>query len=212
MLGLGPEWVPVVAASGTTGLATTGWEYLLLFVAVAASWAGVPAIGSAAVAAAAVAASQGKLSLGGVLLVSTLAGEAGGLLGYQIGTRWGTQILARPGKRQPGRQKLMDRGERAYAKWGRLAVFFTPAIISGTARMKRSQFVVWNLIASFLFTLSVAATAYGIGRVTTGHHSRTDIVILVIGLASSTLLVVVLVRRHRRHKALMAGLPAASIA
>jgi membrane protein DedA with SNARE-associated domain len=171
-----------------------------LLLAVTASWAGVPGVGGAAVAAAAVSASQGNLKLAAVIVVSVIAGEVGGLIGYYIGHHWGTQILARPGKRQVGRQKLMDKGEQAYAKWGRLAVFFTPAIISGTARMKLSQFAVWNLIASIGFTLSVAATAYGVGRVTTGHHSTEDIVILSSGLVMSAVLILVFVRRHRRHK------------
>ena len=89
-------------------------DYVLLFLAVAASWAGVPFIGSAAVGAAAVAASQGKLDLAAVIVVSAVAGEVGGLAGYAIGDRWGSRILARPGKRQAGRQKLLSR-ERAYA-------------------------------------------------------------------------------------------------
>lgn len=94
----------------------------------------------------------------------------------------------------------MDNGERAYAKWGRLAVFFTPAFISGTAKMQRNQFAVWNFIASVGFSVSVAATAYGVGRVSTGHHSTTDILILIVGLSMSTLLIVVFTRRRRRHK------------
>jgi membrane protein DedA with SNARE-associated domain len=198
------------SASTATGLSATSWEYVLLFLAVAASWAGVPAIGSIAAAAAAAAASQGNLSLGAVIVVAILAGEVGGLVGYHIGNRWGVQILARPGKRQAGRQKLLDKGEQAYAKWGRMAVFFTPAIISGTAKMKRSQFAVWNFIASVAFTISVTATAYGIGRVSTGHHSRTDILILLVGLVVGALLIYLFVRRHRRHKAHLLELPSAS--
>lgn len=190
----------LVSTSTTSSLGSNWWEYVLLFLAVLASWAGVPAIGSAAVAAAAVGASQGNLNLAGVIVVSVIGGEVGGLIGYSIGHHWGAQILARPGKRQTGRQKLLDKGERAYAKWGRLAVFFTPAIISGTARMKLSQFAIWNFIASIGFTLSVAATAYGVGRVSTGHRSTEDIVILVFGLAMSALLIFVFVRRHRRHR------------
>ena len=185
-----------MAPSGGSNL----WEYIVLFLAVMASWAGVPAVGSAAVAAAAVGASQGNLSLAVVIVISVIGGEVGGLFGYSIGHHWGSQLLARPGKRQAGRQQLLDRGERAYAKWGRLAVFFTPAIISGTARMKWSQFAVWNLVASTGFALSVSATAYGVGRVTTGHRSIEDILILVFGLAMSILLVTVFVRRHRRHR------------
>jgi membrane protein DedA with SNARE-associated domain len=195
-------WVVLVASTPqSSGAGGNWWEYVLLFLAVLASWAGVPAIGSAAVGAAAIGASQGNLNLAAVMVISVVVGEAGGLIGYSIGNQWGTQILARPGKRQVGRQKLMDKGELAYAKWERLAVFFTPAIISGTARMKLSQFAVWNLFASLCFTLSVAATAYGVGRVTTGHHSSTNVLVLALGLVMSALLTVVMVRRHRRHKA-----------
>jgi membrane protein DedA with SNARE-associated domain len=198
---MGAGWAHMVASAPTSSnIGSTWWEYVLLFLAVVASWAGVPAIGSAAVAAAAVGASQGNLNLPAVLAVSAIAGEVGGLSGYYIGHHWGSQILARPGKRQAGRQQLLDKGERAYAKWGRLAVFFTPAIISGTARMKLSQFALWNFLASIGFSLSVAATAYGVCRVTTGHRSTEDIVILILGLTMSAILIFVFVRRHRRHR------------
>src|SRR4051794_3967403 len=107
-----------------TELATTWWHYVVLFLAVVASWAGLPFIGAAAAGAAGVAASQGSLDLVAVIVVATVAGEIGGLVGYDIGYRWGRQLLERPGKRRAGRRKLVEQGERAYAKWGRLAVFF----------------------------------------------------------------------------------------
>jgi membrane protein DedA with SNARE-associated domain len=196
-----PAWIHTYGSLATASSTWSQiWEYLVLFVAVTASWAGVPAIGSAAVAAAAVGASQGNLSLGAVIVVAVVAGEVGGLLGYYIGNRWGTEILARPGKRQASRQKLLDKGERAYAKWGRLAVFFTPAIISGTARMNLRQFALWNFFASILFALSVAATTYGLGRIITGHHTVNDVLILVGGLVVTAYLVMSAVRRHRLHK------------
>jgi membrane protein DedA with SNARE-associated domain len=189
-------------ALGTAGLAVdTWWQYALLFVAVAASWAGVPFIGATALGAAAVAASQGRLNLALVVGVATLAGEAGGLLGYAVGDRWGQVLLERPGKHQEGRRKMVEKGERAYARWGRLAVFFTPAVVSGTAKMHRGQFIVWNLIASFAFAVAVAASAFGIGRVVTGHTSLHDIVTLVVGLAMGALIMVWFVRLHRRRSA-----------
>ncbi len=176
----------------------TWWQYVGLFVAVAASWAGVPFIGATALGAAGVAASQGKLDLALVVGVSTLAGEAGGLIGYAIGDRWGRQLLERPGKHQAGRQRMVERGERAYARWGRLAVFFTPAIVSGTAKMQHGQFVLWNLLASFGFSVSVAASAYGLGRIFTGHYSPHDIATLLVGLVVGILVSVLFVRhRHR---------------
>ena len=181
-------------------LASTWWQYLLLFLAVAASWAGVPAIGTAALGAAAVAASQEKLDLTAVIVVAVLAGEAGGLGGYAIGRRWGRRLLEHPGKHRAGREKMVQRGERLYARWGWLAVFFTPAIVSGTAKMPAYRFAFWNLLDSLGWSVAVAASAYGIGRLATGHHTSHDIAILVIGLAAGVLVAVTAVRRHRRRR------------
>ena len=191
-----------VAVLATVGVALeTWWQYLLLFVAVAASWAGVPFIGATALGAAAVAASQGRLNLAVVIGVATAAGEVGGLIGYAVGDRWGQLLLDRPGKHQEGRRRIVEKGERAYARWGRLAVFFTPAVVSGTAKMHHGQFVLWNLIASFAFAVSVAASVFGIGRVVTGHTSLHDIVTLLVGLAMGALVMVWFVRLHRRRSA-----------
>ena len=187
--------MPILA---TAGLAGTWWAYLALFVAVAASWAGVPVIGATALGLAGVAASQGRLDLAAVVVVSTAAGEVGGLIGYAIGFRWGRELLERPGKHQAGRQRVVQRGERAYARWGRVAVFFTPAIVSGTAKMQHGQFVLWNLLASFAFSLSVAASSYGLGRLCTGHHSPVDVGTLLVGLIVGTAVTVIFVRRRRR--------------
>ena len=185
----------------SVGLASTWWEYLVLFLAVAASWAGVPFIGATALGAAGVAASQGRLNLTLVIVVSTVAGEVGGLVGYAIGNRWGRELLERPGPHQAGRQRMVERGERAYVRWGRLAVFFTPAIISGTARMVRGQFAFWNLLASLGFSLSVAASSFGLGRIVTGHYSPHDIATLLIGLGVGVLVTMLFVRRRRRRRA-----------
>jgi len=183
------------------GLGSTWWQYLLLFLAVMASWAGVPCIGTAALGAAAVAASQRRLDLAAVIVVSVIAGEVGGLGGYAIGRRWGRQLVQRPGKHQARWAKVMERGESVYARWGFLAVFVTPAIVSGTAKMAPGRFALWNLLDSLLWTVSVAASAYGIGRLASGHHTGHDIAILVIGLAAGALVTVIAVRRRRRRAA-----------
>ncbi len=183
-------------------LLSTWWEYVLLFAAVAASWAGVPIVGATALGAAGVAASQGNLNLWLVVGVATVAGETGGLVGYAVGQRWGRQLLVeRPGKHQAGRQRMVARGESAYARWGRLAVFFTPAVVSGTAKMERGQFVLWNLVASVAFSVSVAASSYGLGRLCTGNSSPHDIATLVVGLAVGALITVVHVRHRHRSRA-----------
>jgi membrane protein DedA with SNARE-associated domain len=185
----------------TAGSGGVWWQYLLLFLAVAASWAGVPLIGTAALGAAAVAASQRRLDVAAVIVVSVLAGEAGGLGGYAIGRRWGRRLLERPGRHQARREKVMERGERLYARWGFAGVFVTPAVVSGTAKMPPCKFAFWNLLDSLGWTVSVAASAYGIGRLAAGHHTWHDVAILVTGLAAGALITVTAVRRHRRRTA-----------
>jgi membrane protein DedA with SNARE-associated domain len=189
-----------VPALAVVDIAGTWWQYLALFLAVTASWAGVPFIGATALGAAGVAASQGRLNLAVVVGVAIIGGEVGGLIGYAIGDRWGRQLLERPGKHQEGRQRMVARGEQAYARWGRLAVFFTPAIVSGTAKMRHGQFVLWNLLASIGFAVSVAASSYGLTRLVTGHHSPHDVGTLVVGLGAGTLVVVLYVRHRRRER------------
>ncbi len=177
------------------------WVYATLFVGEVVSWAGVPMIGTVVLGSAGLAASQGVASITVIVIVATVAGEIGGLTGYAIGHRWGTEYLNRPGKHQEGRQKALDKSEDLYAKWGRLAVFFTPAVISGTARMKPRQFALWNLIESFIFAISVGHTADGIGRLISGHHSAGDIAILVLGLVATGTLLYLADRHHKRRKA-----------
>jgi membrane protein DedA with SNARE-associated domain len=195
MTGLGAVVLATMLAVTAPG--GPAWQYVVLFLAVAASWAGVPVIGATALGAAGAAASQGDLDLAVVIAVATVAGEVGGLAGYAIGDRWGQELLERPGKHREGRERMVARGERAYARWGRVAVFFTPAIVSGTAKMQHGEFVLWNLIASFVFSVSVAASAFGIGRLVTGDHSAFDIGTLVVGLAAAVILMLYVWRRRR---------------
>jgi hypothetical protein len=63
--------------------------------------------------------------------------------------------------------------------------------------MQHGQFVLWNLIASFVFSVSVAASAFGIARLIAGDRSAFDIGTLVVGLAGAVVLMLY-VRRRRR--------------
>ena len=155
-------------------------------------------MGTAALGAAALAASQQKLGLAAVIAVAVIAGEAGGLCGYAIGRRWGRRLLERPGRHQARREKMMARGQGLYVRWGWLAVFVTPAVVSGTAKMPPYRFAFWNLLDSLAWTVSVAASAYGVGRLATGHDTWHDVAILAVGLGAGALIIVTAVRRRRR--------------
>ena len=159
------------------------FAYLVVFFLVGLGFAGVPGIASAVIGGAAVLASQGELYIAGVLAAAAIGAEAGGLLGYHIGDRWGRSIMAHPGRTLERRQRTVAKGDALFERWGRLAVFFTPSMISGIVRMEFSQFVVWNFLAGAAFVLSVGPAAYGAGKVSTGHTDPVSIGALAGGLA-----------------------------
>ena len=189
-----------IAAAGSSS-GTGIWAYLAVFAASAAGYMGIPLIGTAAIGAAAVLASQGQLNIAAVLIVAAAGSEVGGLLGFQIGDRWGRQLLEHPGPALGMRKKAVAKGEEVYQKWGRAAVFFTPALVSGAMNMRLSQFAIWNFFAGAAFVLSVGPAAYGAGKVSAGHHDPVSLGMLIGGLAVGAGCVLLAMRHHRRHKA-----------
>ena len=185
------------------GAATTGglWAYLVVFALVAIGWAGIPAIGGTVIAAAAVLASEGHLNIAGVLVASLLGTEVGGLTGYAIGIRWGRDLLNHPGPWLGRRQRALSGGEVLYGRWGRLAVFFTPVLVSGIVKMKYAQFVVWNFLAGAVYVLSVGPAAYGAGKFASGQGSLGDVGAIVGGIAVGVAAFLLARRYYRRHKA-----------
>ena len=186
-----------LAAAGSVSAGGV-WAYLAIFALVALGWAGVPAIGGTVVAGAAVLASQGHLDIGAVLVVSVLGTGVGGLAGYGVGRRWGRAIMDHPGRTLARRQQAVATGEALYARWGRLAVFFTPCMVSGIARMKLSQFAVWNLVAGLVYVLSVGPAAYGAGKVATGEGSVDSVGAIIAGVAVAAVALALGVRHVRR--------------
>src|SRR5215472_9112720 len=185
------------ATAGAPGL----WAYLVLFIAAAAGYMGIPVIGTAVIGTAAVLASQGKLNIAAVLIVAAIGCEVGGLGGFRIGYRWGRELLEHPGPALVWRKKAVTKGEEVYQKWGRAAVFVTPSIVSGVLEMKFRQFVVWNFLAGTVFVVSVGAGAYGTGQVASGQHDPVSLSMLAAGVAVAGACLVLAGRHYPRHKA-----------
>ena len=196
-------------ALAATGSSESGGflAYLVLFALVTLGWAGIPGIGATVLGAATALASQGRLNITAVLVVAVIAVEVGGMAGYSIGVRWGRALLSHPGPLLDRRQRVLTAGEAMYVKWGRLAVFFTPCMVSGIAKMKYSQFVFWNLLAGTTYVLSVGLTVYGAGKVTTGQHDLAGVGSLIAGIAVGVAAFLLGRRYHRRRKARRAGAP-----
>lgn len=197
------SWItdPVPGATSIDVQDDDVWAYVLIFLMMLLSCAGMPFVGTLAVGGGAVLASQHHLLLAPVLVAAVIGGEIGGIAGYWIGVRWGRQLMQRPGRRQEQRLKVLERGEQLYAKWGRLAVFVTTAMISGTARMKFSQFVVWNLITVTAFVMALGPTSYGAGKIARGEHDPESLAMLALGLAVAVGIAAVSIVHRRRQRA-----------
>ncbi len=188
-------------AAASTAASGGFWAYLVLFALVTVGWAGFPGIGGAVLGAAAVLASQGKLNIAAVLITGLIGIEAGGMAGYALGIRWGRALLSHPGPVLARRQRTLAAGEALYAKWGRLAVFFTPCMISGIARMKYAQFLIWNFVAGAAYVFSVGLTAYGAGKVSSGQQDPSGVGSLIAGIAAGACVIMLGRRYYRRRKA-----------
>lgn len=189
-----------LAAAGSS-VSDSFLTYLGILALVMLGWAGIPGIGATVLGAATLAASQGKLNITAVLIVALIAVELGGMTGYSVGVRWGRELLSHPGPLLARRQRMLTAGEAVYAKWGRLAVFFTPCMISGIAKMKYSQFVVWNFLAGAVYVFSVGLSVYGAGKLSTGHHDPVSWASLIVGVAVGVAAFLLGRRYHRRRKA-----------
>src|SRR5215467_966485 len=192
-------------AAAESSASAGSWVYLGIFALVMLGWAGIPGIGATVLGAATVAASQGKLNITAVLIVAIIAVEFGGMVGYSVGMRWGRALLSHPGPLLARRQRVLSAGEAMYVKWGRLAVFFTPCMVSGIAKMKYSQFVVWNFLAGAIYVVSVGLSVYGAGKIATGHHDPVSVGSLVGGLAVGAAAFLLGRRYYRRRKARRGG-------
>jgi len=186
-------------AAGDATSAYGAWVYLVIFAATTAGYAGVPAVGATVIGLGAVLASQGELNIAAVLVVAVIGCEAGGIIGYRVGDRWGRRLLEHAGPALKWRQQAVVKGEHIYARWGRAAVFVTPSLVSGTLKMNFRQFVFWNFLAGAAFVLSVGPAAYGAGRVSAGHHDVLSLGMLAGGIAVAAVCAALIVRyRHRR--------------
>jgi membrane protein DedA with SNARE-associated domain len=176
--------------------------FLALFVAQALSWAGVPALGTAAAGAAGVLASQGKLHLWAVVVVGTAGAEVGSLGGWWLGHHIARAGIDNAGRFAEKRKKALSAGAKIEAKWGRLIVFFVPSWVSGALGMPARQFAFWNFFAAALWNVGAALASYGVASAARGKAAVHVIVpLLIAGIAAGAIVWIFrsMHRRHRRH-------------
>jgi membrane protein DedA with SNARE-associated domain len=193
-----PERRAVLAlllASATADRATT---FLAVFLGEALSWAGVPALGAAAVGAAGALASQGVVHLWAVVVIGTLGAELGGFAGWWLGGRMAQASTSGHGRASRRRAQALATGARFAERWGPLMVFFVPSWVSGALALDFRRFAAWNLAAAFLWTLGAGLAAYGIGSAVSGGGLFDSALPMLIAVAALAVIALLVVRRRRR--------------
>lgn len=186
-----PPWLVLVCA--------------FLFPALEASaFVGVVVPGEIGVVLAGVVANQGKLPVWAVLVASIAGAVIGDSIGYEVGKRWGEQILSKLPARLLDKRK-MENAKDALRRHGGKSVFFgrftaaLRALIPGAAGMSGLpyvKFVFWNALGG-----SIWATAFVlIGYIAGSQYKSVERYANWIGIALLVGIIAFFVVRHFRGK------------
>jgi membrane protein DedA with SNARE-associated domain len=140
-----------------------GIDYVGVLLASGASWAGLPGPGEALLIAAAIAAAHHHLDLASIIVVAWAGATAGGMIGWIVGRRAGRGVLTAPGPLHGLRLALTESGDRFFARYGVLAVLFTPSWVAGIVRIKASLYVPVNAASAAAWALGIGLAAYWVG-------------------------------------------------
>jgi len=150
----------------------TRYGYLVVFIGVGAEAIGIPLPGETALLVGVVAASTGHLSLAGVMATAWCSATLGGSLGYVVGRRWGTRIMAVPGLRRVYRPERIAAADRLVERFGLQTVFagrFIPLLrifagpLAGMHRLPWRRYLVANTSGAAVWVAAVSVVGVLIG-------------------------------------------------
>ena len=174
-------------------------DYIGVLFAAILSWAGLPGPGEAALIAAAIAAAHHHLDLSSLIAVAWLGATAGGMAGWLVGLKAGRGIVTAPGPLRRHRLAVVARGDRFFARYGVLAVLFTPSWIAGIYAMRWTRYVPINVVSALAWALGVGLGAYALGPpivdVAADFGTIAWLMLTALVLSSAAIL---LLRRRRR--------------
>jgi membrane-associated protein len=172
--------------------------YVGIGLAAAGSWAGIPGPGEAALVAGGILAARGRLDLAELLVVAWIGAVAGGMAGWGLGRRLGAALLSAPGPLYRQRVIALARGERFFARYGVLAVYFAPSWVAGATGLGAARFIPANAVSGLLWALLVGIGAYVVGPPIAEVVSDLSLVGLAALGALAVAAVEGIVARHRR--------------
>lgn len=129
--------------------------------------------GETALIAAGVYASKGHLSITAVIAVATAAAIIGDNIGYWIGRKGGTRLLAKWAWTRRIRDKYMPPTQRFFNKHGGKTIFLARFVavlrvfgawIAGITHMPWWRFLLWNAAGGICWALLVGLVSYYLGH------------------------------------------------
>jgi membrane protein DedA with SNARE-associated domain len=175
-------------------------DYIGIGLAAAASWIGLTGPGEAALIAGGIAAAHGHVDLLEVVAIAWLGAMAGGLAGWLVGLRAGRVVMTAPGPLHRLRLRLLASGDRFFARYGPLAVLFTPSWVAGINGMRATRFVPFNALAALVWALAFGLGAYLVGPSIADVAGDAGLVGLAVlaGVVAAVSAARLLLRRRRR--------------
>ena len=171
---------------------------------------GLPFIpGETALIASAALASQGKGSIAAIVALAFAAAVLGALVAYEVGRRWGREVLARWPRIERLTRKPLERAQEFFDKHGSKAVFlgrFVPVVratlgwMAGIGEMPLARFMLWNVLGAAAWSSLIGLLAYYLGSAVIDAAEKD----FGIGVAAIVAIVLLVVghhwwRRRREH-------------
>lgn len=149
------------------------YGYVLVFVFLTIEAAGVPIPGETALVTAAAFAGRGTMHVTGVIIAATLGTITGGHLGFWMGVRGGTTVIARYGRWVGLNEKRLEQTRRFFEQHGaktvasgRFVAFVRSfmGIFAGLSGMPLRTFALFNAIGAIVWVLTFSLLGYAFGR------------------------------------------------
>jgi membrane protein DedA with SNARE-associated domain len=123
--------------------------------------------------------SEHDLQLSWIIVVGTLVATVGGSFGFALGQHGGRPLLDRYQRVFRIPQTSVERGEKLFARFGGVTVFFARFVfgvriiagpMAGVLQMPWRKFLVWNFLGAAAWVTAVCTIGYVFG----GHWHRLE--------------------------------------